>query len=68
MRRRDQNRYIFAPEGRGREKNHAFRKTFLSFFLLLAAGLLISNFIMTNHVRLEQVRLSVLNLPPDLEQ
>ena len=68
MRRRDQNRYIFAPEGRGREKNHAFRKTFLSFFLLLAAGLLISNFIMTNHVRLEQIRLTVLNLPPDLEQ
>ncbi len=68
MRRRDQNRYIFAPDKRGREKRPGVRKTLLTVFLLLAAGLLIANFIMSNHVQLEQVRLTILNLPPDLEE
>ncbi len=67
--RREKNRYIFAPEGRrGRERRHGLRKTLLIFLPLLAAILLISNYIVSNRVRLERVSLTILNLPEDLEQ
>ena len=39
MARREQNRYIFAPEGRRRrESRHGFRKAVLIFLPLLIAG------------------------------
>ena len=68
--RREQNRYIFAPEGkrRRRERKHRFRSAMLVFLPLVLAGLLISNYIVTHRVRLEKVNLTVLNLPEDLEQ
>ena len=69
MRRKEQNKYIFAPEGkRHREKKHGFRGAVLLILALLAGGLLISNFIISNGVKLEKVGLTVLNLPEDLEQ
>ena len=69
MRRREQNRYIFAPEGRRRrEGNHGFRSGVLLFLPLLLAVLLISNYIVSHRVLLEQVPLTILNLPEDLEQ
>lgn len=70
MRRREQNRYIFAPEGRRarREGRHGFRNAALVFLPLLIAVLLVANYIVSNHVRLEKVNLTVLNLPEDLEQ
>ena len=68
MRRRDRNQYIFAPEGRKPEHPHRIRKGVLAFLPLMIAGLLIANFIVSNQVRLEQVSLTILNLPEDLEQ
>lgn len=69
MARREQNRYIFAPEGRHRrESRHGFRKAVLIFLPLLIAGALVTNFIMTHRVQLEKVNLTILNLPEDLEQ
>ncbi len=69
MRRREQNKYIFAPEGRRRrEGGRGLRSTALIFLPLLILVLLVSNFIVSNRVRLEPVNLTVLNLPEDLEQ
>ena len=71
MGRREQNKYIFAPDGkrrRGREGKHGFRNTVLIFLPIIIAGLLVSNFIVSNGVRLEKVNLTILNLPADLEQ
>jgi len=69
MGRREQNKYIFAPEGRRRrERGHGLRGTVLVFLPLAILVLLISNFIVSNRVRLERLNLTVLNLPEDLEQ
>lgn len=69
MARREQNRYIFAPEGRRRrERGHGLRNGLLIFLPLLAALLFVANFVVSNRVRLEKVDLTVLNLPEDLEQ
>ena len=68
--RREQNRYIFAPESKRRRRagRHGFRNTLLIFLPILIAGLLVSNYIVTHRVVLEKVNLTVLNLPEDLEQ
>ncbi len=69
MRRREQNRYIFAPEGRRRrEGKRGFRNGALIFLPLLIAVLAVSNYIVTHRVELEQVSVTILNLPEDLEQ
>ena len=68
MRSREQNRYIFASEGKRRDGSHRFRNGLLVLFPLLIAGFLISNFIVSHSVKLEKVNLTILNLPDDLEQ
>ena len=69
MRQREQNRYIFAPEGkRHRERNHRFRNTVLFLLPILLIAFFISNFIVSHSVNLDRVNLTVLNLPDDLEQ
>ena len=69
MARREQNKYIFVPEGRRhRERRHGFRKTLLIFLPLLMVGLFISNFIVSHRVQLDKQNLTILNLPEDLEQ
>jgi len=69
MRRREQNRYIFAPEGkRRRGEKHGFRNGVLIFLPLLIAVLVVSNYIVSHRVVFSQVRLTILNLPEDLEQ
>ncbi len=70
MPRREQNRYIFAPEGRRsrRERHRGFRRGLLIFLPLTIALLLVANFITSNRVRLEELNLTILNLPADLEQ
>ena len=69
LRRRDRNQYIFMPEkSRRKSESHGFRNAVLIFLPILIAALLIGNFIVSNHVQLEQMRLTVLNLPEDLEQ
>ncbi|MBP3720140.1 MAG: metallophosphoesterase [Clostridia bacterium] len=69
MGNRRRNQYIFAPEGRRRrEGGHGFRNAVLIFLPLAVALLLVSNYILSNRVRLEKVNLTILNLPEDLEQ
>lgn len=65
--RREKNRYIFAPDekkGRGRR----FLKTVLVLFLVLVLTGVVVNFIMTHQVVLEERKITVLNLPADLDQ
>ena len=68
MRHREENRYIFAEEGRRRDRHHGFRAGLLVALPLIIAVFLISNFIVSNRVKLETVNLTILNLPDDLEQ
>ena len=64
MGNRRRNQYIFAPEGRRRrEGGHGFRNAVLIFLPLAVALLLVSNYILSNRVRLEKVNLTILNLP-----
>ena len=65
--RRRQNRYIFAPERRRREHRRGFRSVVLIFLPLLILLFLTANFLVSNRVRLEKISVTVLNLPPDLE-
>ncbi len=66
--RREKNKYIFATEMRRYQRNRKFRNTMLILIPLLIVTFLIANFTVSHRVRLEQVRLTVLNLPPDLEE
>ena len=68
VRRREQNKYVFAPEGKIRERGHGLRNTILVFLPILLAILIAVNFIQSNGVRLEKISLTILNLPEDLEQ
>ena len=65
--RREQNRYIFVPNGKYREHGHRFRNTILVLLPLLLVIFFGSNFIISHQVRLEKLPLTVLNLPQDLE-
>ena len=65
--RKEKNQYIFAPDekkGRGRR----FLKTLAVAFLLLILAGFVVNFIMTHQVVLEDRKITVLNLPADLDQ
>ena len=69
MGRRKRNKYIFAPESERRNrKGRGLRRTLLIFLVLIVGLLGVSNFIVSNRVRLEKLPLTVLNLPEDLEQ
>ena len=60
MRRKDRNQYIFVPEkSRRKSESHGLRNAVLAFLPILIAALLIGNFIVSNHVRFEQMRLTV---------
>ena len=65
--RREKNHYVFAdPKRFG--KSHRVRNTVLIVLLLLILAFFISNFVISNRVRVEDMRLTVLNLPVDLEE
>ena len=65
--RREQSRYIFAPDRRYREGRHGFRRTVLVLIPLLLLLFFVSNFIISHQVKLEKLPLLILNLPSDLE-
>ena len=65
--RRDKNRYVFADPRRFR-RPHRFLRTLLVLVLLLALTFTVTNFAVSHQVRLEEVRLTVLNLPVELEE
>lgn len=65
--RREKNQYIFASELTKRHRKHAFRTVFLLFLPLLLVIVWVLNITVSRRVILEDVRLTVLNLPDDLE-
>ena len=65
--RRERNQYIFASELTKRSRGHRFRNTVLLLLPILIVSLWVLNITVSNRIRLEDVRLTVLNLPDDLE-
>ena len=65
--RREKNQYIFASELTKRSRSHRFRTVVLIFLPLLILSACVMSAAMSGRVRLEEIRLTVLNLPDDLE-
>ena len=65
--RRERNQYIFASELAKRNRSHRFRTAVLILIPVLVAAFWILNITVSRKVVLEEVRLTVLNLPADLE-
>lgn len=65
--RREKNQYIFASELTKRNRSHRFRNAVLLLLPILIVSLWVLNITVSRRVRLEEVRLTVLNLPDDLE-
>ena len=65
--RRERNQYIFASELTRRSRSHRFRNAVLLLLPILIVSLMVLNITVSRRVRLEEVRLTVLNLPDDLE-
>ena len=66
--RREKNQYVFANEKRRFRKRHRFLRFLLALILLLVFSFFITNFTVSHRVRLENLRLTVMNLPVDLEE
>jgi len=66
--RRERNQYIFASELTKRNRSHRFRNAILILLPVLIASLWVLNITVSRRVRLEELRLTVLNLPNDLEE
>ena len=65
--RRERNEYIFASELTKRNRSHRFRNAVLLLLPILIISLWVLNITVSRRVLLEEVRLTVLNLPDDLE-
>lgn len=65
--RRERNQYIFASELTKRNRSHRFRNAVLLLLPILIVSLWVLNFTVSRRVRLEDFKLTVLNLPDDLE-
>ena len=65
--RRERTQYIFASELTKRNRSHHFRNAVLLLLPILIVSLWVLNITVSRRVRLEDLRLTVLNLPDDLE-
>ena len=65
--RRERNQYIFASELTKRNRSHRFRVAVLIFLPILIGSLWVLNITVSRRVQLEELKLTVLNLPADLE-
>ena len=65
--RRERNQYIFASELTKRNRSHHFRNAVLVILPILIVSLWVLNVTVSRRVRLEELQLTVLNLPEDLE-
>ncbi len=65
--RREKNQYIFASELSKRNRSHRFRNAVLILLPILIISLVVMNIAVSRQVKLEEIRLTVLNLPDDLE-
>ena len=61
--RRERNQYIFASELTRRNRSHRFRNAVLLLLPILIGALWVLNITVSRRVRLEEIRLTVLNLP-----
>ena len=66
--RRERNQYIFASELTKRNRSHRFRNAVLIFVPILIILLCVMNVTVSGRVVLRDLRLTVLNLPKDLEE
>ena len=66
--RREQNKYIFASDPGRKPRRHRTLKTLLLLLPLLVATLWVVNLTVSRRVLLQEMRLTVLNLPQDLEE
>ena len=65
--RREKNQYIFASELTKRNRSHRFRNAVLILLPILIVSLFVLNITVSRRVRLQELRLTILNLPADLE-
>ena len=65
--RRERNQYIFASELTKRQRGHRLRSAVLLLLPILIVSLWVLNITFSRLVRLEEVRLTMLDLPEDLE-
>lgn len=66
--RREKNRYVFAPDSKRFKRPHKIRNAILLLIPLLVLTFVITNLAVSRRVKLEEVRLTVLNLPLELEE
>ena len=65
--RREKNQYIFASEVGRRQRSHHLRNAILLILPLLIVSLLVANFMVSRRITVQEIRLTILNLPQDLE-
>ena len=65
--RRERNQYIFASELTKRNRSHRFRNAVLVLLPILIVSLFVLNLTVSRRIRVEEVKLTVLDLPADLE-
>ena len=65
--RRERNQYIFASELTKRNRSHHFRNAILLLLPILIVSVWVLNITVSRRVQFEELRLTVLNLPDDLE-
>ena len=65
--RRERNQYIFASELTRRNRSHHFRNAVLLLLPIVIVSLWVLNITVSRRVQLEELKLTVLDLPDDLE-
>ena len=65
--RRYKNQYIFASDLAGKRRSHHFRNLILILLPVLVITAVVMNVTISRRVRMEELRLTLLNLPADLE-
>ncbi len=65
---REKNRYVFAPDRKRFKRPHRIRRAILVLIPLLILAVAITNFTVSNRVRVEEEKITILNLPVDLEE
>lgn len=66
--RRERNQYIFATELAKRQRGHRIRNAVLLLLPILIVTLWVLNITVSRRVVLQETRLTILKLPPDLEE
>ena len=66
--RRQKNQYVFARNSRRFRRPHHALRVLLVLVLLLSLTFFVSNFTVSNRVKVEEERITILNLPVDLEE